>query len=500
MSDEDRLPFSETKQMAILGHLLVNNDWFIQASPLLKGEWFANPKCARIFSIKFKKYQKHGIAPTFEEMLSNDEVLTEQPAEKAKLLETMRLANAKMGDFSLKVLSDEMDEWMHSVAFRKHCMSATALFNAKNTVKAYSLLNEMIRDINTKSFKGEEEEGFDNFIGEFAENEREYSSAMTFGLTSLDKLLTPKASSGSLLRGDSTVILAPVNTGKTSTLITVAVANIKLWKDVFLITHEGRPSDIKEKIRCCYLGMKADGLYRGYHESNEGKKALYMKLILEAHMVLKKHLTYIPMNRAGMTVEEVSSIVRRKQDERLASHKTGYDMLVNDYPAKLTSSTVSGAHSNKRHVDDYVYNYFVQLALENKWHSLSAIQSNREGSKNNKWFADRLLTMEDANESFGPMQTATNVITVNRDPVAKQNSRLTFYIDKSRSSETGIAVVCKTDFAKSTTHSDALGAVWYRGTDSYTDMVDNLLTTENDGKEVSQELYKSKSTSNKGTA
>jgi hypothetical protein len=386
-----------------------------------------------------------------------------------------------------------MTEWMHAVLFEKHCSNATTLFSAKRAKDAYNLLDKMIVDIKTNTFLGEDEEMFDDFVGEFAENEKEYSNALTFGLTCFDRLLTPKASNGSLLRGDSSVVLAPVNTGKTSSLITTLVANIKQGKDVLFITHEGRPSDIKEKIRCCMLGSKADKMYAGYRNADENLKKVFMAQMLAAHALLKKHLTYIPMNRAGLTVEEVASIVRRKQEERIIRTGKGYDLLVDDYPAKLTSSTISASQSNKRHVDDYVYNYFVQLALEYEWHSLVAIQSNREGSKGNKWYADRLLTMEDVNESFGPMQTATNVWTINRDPTAKASNRLTYYIDKSRSSETGIAVVCKTNFAKSLTHSDEMGAVWYKGTDTYTELVDNLLAdSSSTGKEVSEALYKAK--------
>ena len=80
----------------------------------------------------------------------------------------------------------------------------------------------------------------------------------------------------------------------------------------------------------------------------------------------------------------------------------------------------------------------------------------------------RLLTGEDANESFGPIQEATNIITLNRDPMDEALGWITFYIDKSRSSEKGFAIACKTDYGRAQTHSDKLGAVWYRGTSKVT--------------------------------
>jgi hypothetical protein len=142
---------------------------------------------------------------------------------------------------------------------------------------------------------------------------------------------------------------------------------------------------------------------------------------------------------------------------------------------------------NKRNIDEIVYGYFIQLALEYNFHSLLAIQTNREGAKVNKGQRDerRLLVMEDVHESYGVMQEATNVITMNKDAVAKARKRMTYHIDKSRSSETGFAIVAKTDFARATTHSDDLGSIWYRGTSTLADQVDDLLANpENNGQEI----------------
>jgi hypothetical protein len=93
--------------------------------------------------------------------------------------------------------------------------------------------------------------------------------------------------------------------------------------------------------------------------------------------------------------------------------------------------------------------------------------------------------MEDVHESYGVMQEATNVITMNKDAIAKARKRMTYHIDKSRSSETGFAVVARTDFARAITHSNELGSIWYRGTSTLADQVDDLLNNpENNGQEI----------------
>jgi hypothetical protein len=189
-----------------------------------------------------------------------------------------------------------------------------------------------------------------------------------------------------------------------------------------------------------------------------------------------------------LNVEDVEPLIRRKQEDLAARNNgKGYDLLVCDYPAKLTTKLANGGHMSKRNVDEIVYGYFVQLALEYGFHNLLAIQTNREGSKVNKGQKDehRLLVMEDVHESYGVMQEATNVITLNRDPVAKARQHMTFHIDKSRSSETGFAVVARTDFGRARTHHNDLGAIWYRGVATMADQVDDLLRNpELNGKEI----------------
>jgi hypothetical protein len=130
----------------------------------------------------------------------------------------------------------------------------------------------------------------------------------------------------------------------------------------------------------------------------------------------------------------------------------------------------------------YVYDIYVQLALEYKLHSLLAYQTNREGSKENqgKYSDDagenRLIDHNDAGESFGAMQNATNVISLNRSPRAQQLNQMTFFISKSRSNKTGVAVVAKTNFAASQTHSNELGAIAYEGNRTKDNSIDQILS------------------------
>ena len=119
-----------------------------------------------------------------------------------------------------------------------------------------------------------------------------------------------------------------------------------------------------------------------------------------------------------------------------------------------------------------------------------AIQSNREGSKTNRGIeSNRLLMMEDVSEAWGPMASATNVITLNRSVNAKRKNRLTFYVAKSRSSETGAAIVCESNYLHGLTHSNQLKSCGYYGTSTMEGTIDGYLITYN-GQFIPQELVR----------
>jgi len=129
---------------------------------------------------------------------------------------------------------------------------------------------------------------------------------------------------------------------------------------------------------------------------------------------------------------------------------------------------------------DIVYDYYVQLALEYNFHALLAIQANREGSKVNRGIeSNRLLMMEDVAEAWGPMTSATNVITLNRSVNAKRKNRLTLYVAKSRSSETGQAIVAQSNFSHGLTHSTKMKSTGYFGTSTMEGVIDNYLVQFN---------------------
>jgi hypothetical protein len=466
------LPFDVRKQLAILGWLIRDTVFFQHGRIKIDEKWFNDPRAGAVYKAQQKFWKQWGRSPTLDELRSCSAIQAEEPKVRASLLATIESAWAETQNFGLDVIRGELTAWLHARIYREGVERSSQAFNQGRFLEAYSILSERVNEIRTARFDEDLEISFDNPEAWLSESEEQYTDGLTTGLKILDDALVPSGDAkkgGGLFRKDCTIVLAPSNVGKTTTLITMAVHNVIAGKHVLFMTHEGRPSDIREKMLCAFLGMSKPEIFGLY------KKPHGIALVAAATEYLKKYMTYIPYNRAGMTVEEVIPIIRRRHEERaLLNQGRGYDLLVSDYPAKLSTERARGGHLAKRNLDAVVYDYFVQVALELDFHALLAIQTNRQGSMVNR-DDERLLTMEDVLESWDVMAMATNVLTLNRDVRAATNKRMTFYVAKSRSSQTGRAVVARTNFAASLSHSNELGGTWYMGTSTLGDQIDQYL-------------------------
>jgi replicative DNA helicase len=478
-----QLPFSEDRQDAVLGYLLLNSQFFLQSRNRIKPNWFIKAQNARLFAIQLNLYDRYRRFPTIDEIKSSGELMAEPQATRNDYYARINLCTSRTQTHGLDIIRDELTEWMHSVIFQNGIEKSVTLFNAKKTKESYEHVTGIVKQLREISFDDSEEVKFENPVQFTQDSQLDFSKAITTGLSILDRALITDAVAGGLVPGDMTIILAATNVGKTSVMITTIVHNLKRKKKVLFMTHEGRPADIRNKIMCSYIGCTMSQLMSMY-KTPEG-----IQMLENAASDISKWLTYIPYNKPGMSVEEVEPIIRRYQDSLKMSNPEGkgFDLLVVDYPAKLTTNRASKGLLPQRISDHIVYEYYTQLALEYNFHVLCAIQTNREGSKVNQGKEDRFLTMEDVAESWGPMQSATNVISLNRDVLSQQKNIMTFYVCKSRASRVGTAVVVRTDFAKCLTHSEEMGGLYYYANAPMSDKVDRFLADFN-GKQLPDNL------------
>lgn len=469
LTPQEQLPFSKPRQDAILGHLLTNESFFRQAKAVIHPTWFVDPYNTLIWAAKVEFFAMFKRIPSTDELKESRGFASQDQAQRNRMYGRINECTNATERYRLDAIRPELTTWLHARLYHEGMHASQALYNNGKFSEAYVEISRRLKLIKEVSFEADFEMSFENYVQFFDSQNVERLGALSFGSKLFDRLLYPPVKAdclldetpGSLLKGDMTLLMAPTNIGKTTAMITTAVHNIRHRKNVLFLSHEGRSDDLMTKFWCCIMGIDRPSINAAYMDPR-GRHSMDQALVL-----LKDHLTYIPLNKAGLTIEEVEATIRKWQEKKIAMTGRGYDLVVDDYPAKLGSSLLTGKAYEKRNVDEYVYDQFVQMALEHKFHCLVAQQINRTGSKINhgtKGYEARLLTHDDAAESAGPGRIATNCITLNRSPQDEAQNRLIYYISKSRSSATGYAVVCRTNFAAAKTHSDEMGATYYRGT------------------------------------
>lgn len=473
----EALPFSEKKQGAVLGHFLINARFYQQARHRLRPGWFLDPNAGKVVLAKNKFYDEMKRIPSTEELTEWGDFATEEPKVREAMRRTVQKSIAETANFGLDAVSQELQNWYQAVIFKDAASEAARLFNNRKFEQCYLLLDKKMDEIRTARFVDDHEYEWDNFSQDIEQEMADRANACTLGMPLMDRALLPDGPAGSLLPGDQTIILGSTNTGKTRVMTSIVRHNLVSRRSILWIVHEGRDNDIAMLLRCSLLGVTRGELFEMMHTA-EGRAR-----IAKATMLIKKYVTFVPYMKAGMTVEDIEPIIRNKCEERAARNngKT-FDLFVSDYPAKLTTKLAQGGHMPPRLILDYVYNYHVNLAGEYRYHSLVGYQTNRAGAQAQSGHGNkdtsaspRLLVMEDAAEAYGPMQTATNVITLNRPPELKARGLLTFNFCKSRSGETGIAVCAKADYGRVMTHSKDAGAISYRGSSTMIDQLDTYM-------------------------
>lgn len=470
-SSDLKLDLTEVYQEAIVGHMMRDFPFFISCCTQLEKEWFKDLHVAVLFMLAKQFYDDNG-----RKLTSPDEFfgIVKQAYPMKHGVYTGKFTNCMMSSkkIGLDVLSTRLTSWIKFSKFKQALVEATNQYNRKDKKASIDWITEELKVINKASFAPDEAIVFNDMSSFMEEREEMVGECVTTGHPLLDEALLEGAATeaagislespdtiafppdkldiktlttGGLMKGDTTMILGPSNSGKTTTVISMIVANLFFGKKVLYITHEMKWEDIKTKVYQRAFQKSATEL-TNYSKSEEDIDQLNIKTVSN---MIHGQLKYYSWLKAGdMYVESVVAHINLLQERELANTGTGYDLLVVDYPGKLQSKRHGQKHSTWESLD-YIYDQFVNLALEHRFHAILPVQTNRDGFKVNQGASNRLVNQGDVGGSFGLMQRASNVITLNRSPAEIEREVMQFNIAKSRSSATERVFYTRTDFAKS---------------------------------------------------
>jgi len=464
------LPFDIDQQMAFLSHVIdfQKEDIFMQVKDKIKAEWFADAYAARLYQCYVDFYDKYNHIPASRDELAAS-IRHMDAGERLRVLNAEIACREKKHLYSPDVMMSDLTQWMRFVVMLNAGQDSANLFNQKNLAGAFKVLEGAVKEYQTISFSGNSITPIDDWRSIITRRKEQNTDALSTGFTLLDKKLNPDGVSGSLVKKESSLLLASTNAGKSTVMCTVAMHNLLRGKNVLWYTLEGNKDALMEMMWCSIF-QATRSEFRQLEYSSDEKKIQALNGI-GGH--LKRHLVHVHAQKEGHLVQDVISDIRNHLIHFKATQGRSTDLVIVDYPGVLNMGGRGNIKMEYRQAQKDIYRSFFDLAGEENFHLLTAVQANRAAEKESKGYSygkkstSRLITKADISESWGIAQDAPMVFTLNRNDEDMANNVLHFNIDKSRNGETGWVVSCKTDFARCRTHSDELGGFAYRGTDSF---------------------------------
>lgn len=454
---KDAVVFDEKWQEATFGHMLTNKNFFEKCKMYVKPSWFQNPKISAICQLYYTAVDEKKRYLT----LSEFETLKISSMVDMKLaksyFDTIERCKITTKDIRIDIISEEMTAWAWSASARDLIEKGAMKYNQGEGSKIIDFFSNKLELIKRISFKQDALTDLSNPIQFYTAFEEHRTNGVSTGSRMLDRLLVGDVTYKKVLedgseeidqvpgfiKGFTTVVLGPSNSGKSSLMATFARHIACQRKKVLFITHEGTESMNVDRIFKSYLEMNAQ-MISAAMTTESGRKEL-----LDKTSEIKDYLFYKHHNIAGgMYVEDVIAIIREINDREIAKDGRGLDVVIDDYPANLLSRMHANQKLERRHVLANNYRQFSSLGDELNIHMILPMQVNRSGYTKAK-NGDELLGQDDVAEAFEVCQIADNVISINRSDEDKRNKKVRLYIDKNRAGETGSVFWSQTDLSKS---------------------------------------------------
>jgi len=459
--------FSETWQEAVFGHMLKNYHFFLKCRQYLLPNWFQNPRLYTLADELFKLYDDLRRLPTVSEFiaLKVNSMIDTQEAQRFRAAIDRSLASS--GQIAVDIISKEMTGWLKISRFMDEMKKSSNQFNEGNYHSAISWIKKTSADIEKASFESDKLADFSDPVAFYSELSDYDHDGISTGSAMLDALLIGKKTfekdgksyqMPGLGRKTMTVLVGAANSGKTSCIISILRHAVADQKKVLFLTHEQSEAPIKDKIYKACFNMSADQMSIALRDETLSKK-----LRVKAQ-IINKYLKYRHYNEIGkMYVEDVLDLIQALNEKEIALTGRGFDLVIDDYPAKLMSRNFGGKGTERRHLLGYVYSQFSMLADSMNCHVIAPVQTNRASYKQMK-DGGNFLDMDSISESFEVAQIADNVITINRSDDNKRRNEVYLNIAKNRRGETGNWYYSKTDLSRSLMYGPGQGLAEATGT------------------------------------
>lgn len=467
-SDVSALPHSTEMQQAVLGYLITDHNFFQRHIGKIQPEWFSDVENKVIFTemLRFYKEYRERVKSSVEliSMFAGYDLI-----EKRRYEAIIELAiKTRVDQFTVEYLDSQMNAWFMSIEMKKILYNASKLYNENQLIEAAQQTIDSFDRINRMVHKSDRRVVLSDPASLFVDQtEKLFARSCTMGLYELDRAINrdigeiriennKPAWTGALIPGESTLIVAPTNIGKSTVLMTVIAHNLKKCKKVLWVTHEDTELNLSKKIWKTMLETPEMHLRQTFKDKDFDPDL--RKRVSAFASLIDSHLTFIhiPSSMDYYVEDLMAEIKSLNADLRSkSSDGQGFDMIVDDYPGLLQLRNTR-KDTQLRHVLSGIYGQFVKLASEESCHVLMAMQTNREANKNNKT-GTKMLSHTDVSESHEVIHRLHNVITLNRSDKNQREGRLIFSFAKNRSGPVNTTISCVTRFDLGVAYSPNFG-------------------------------------------
>lgn len=216
--------------------------------------------------------------------------------------------------------------------------------------------------------------------------------------------------------GDLGVILTVISGGKTTTLVNIARHSLRLGKFVVYFTFEDGESKVKRRLIQSIGNMTREEIGNDFNTASRRRNKFLSKY--GGRCEIKD------LQSRRSTVAEAASFIRTIEEAR----QRKVDVVITDYADRFKCQ---GRYNEPRHAIREVFEDCKWLARDLKVMHWTARQVNRTKVGNDT------VSMEDAGESYGSMESPDLVVGMGQTLEDKALKRLTMYTSKVRDGEAG---------------------------------------------------------------
>jgi predicted ATP-dependent serine protease len=181
---------------------------------------------------------KYKRSPTIAEIQNDPSIMVLPPEDRRRVGEEISASIAASQTFGLDAVSAEMTKWMKAVIIWQSTDQIKRAYSRRDIDEASRAAEEMVDKIKRARVDTRPSVNWRDWRNMLTLRQADYDNALTFGCTLFDRLLLSAGKGGSLVRGDTTLLLAATGGGKTSVSFTIAAANMIRQHPVLIVTHE----------------------------------------------------------------------------------------------------------------------------------------------------------------------------------------------------------------------------------------------------------------------